>query len=156
MHLANLVRRDHRQWIESNPYEAFEKVKTMLAYGKQLLKYQHYQQAVPYLSSAYETTQVIFNLVPRSPQLITTMTSNAIMLADAYKETSHYQASMWVLECTQDRLQADILKQHELCTKVAFFKHCADIVKQAIEELKAITLNGHFSVNANKSDYHLH
>lgn len=84
------------------------------------------------------------------------MTSNAIMLADAYKETSHYQASMWVLECTQDRLQADILKQHELCTKVVFFKHCADIVKQAIEELKAITLNSSFYSNVNKSDYHLY
>jgi hypothetical protein len=156
MSLNKLIYFEHREWVESNPKEAFEKVRTMLAYGKQLLKYQHYQQALPYLSSAYETTQVIFKLVPSSPQLTSTMTSNAIMLADAYKETCQYQASLWVLECTQDCLQADILKHPALCSKVVYFKHCADIVKQAIEELLAITLHSPAFVNTNKSNYHLH
>jgi hypothetical protein len=84
------------------------------------------------------------------------MTSNAIMLADAYKETFQHNESMHVLECTHARLQSDIAKQPIFCTRVAFFKHCADLLKQAMGELEMIKNWEVFYINTNKSNYHLH
>ncbi len=132
--MTNFMCMKHRLWVETHPYDAFEFVVQLLASGKQKIALQEYQQALPFLGSAFETSELIYNQISSSPQLLTTITSAAIMLAQTYKEVGKVREAKKLLNTLHFKFKASIENEYT-CSKTAFFSHCSDMLMQAKEDL---------------------
>lgn len=57
----------HRVWVDAHPKDAFESIQKMTKLAEQLLQKNQHNQAIPYLGTAYETAQIIFDNRLESP-----------------------------------------------------------------------------------------
>lgn len=125
----------HQDWIDAHPEEAFEHIKRMSALAEQLVKHAYYRQAIPYLGTALESAEIIFDKRLESPQLTTLMTSITITLANAYAVLERNHQSNELLHRIQQKLKFAIDCAEGYATKAAFFKHCAQALGEAQHEL---------------------
>ncbi|MBU3002453.1 hypothetical protein [Paraglaciecola arctica] len=125
----------HRFWVDENPKDAFESIQKMTKLAEQLLQKNQPNQAIPYLGTAYETAQIIFDNRLESPQLTTSLTSSAIMLAHAYAATNQLNAANILLKHLNTKMKCAIECAYGYTTKVAFFEHCSRAITEAKNDI---------------------
>jgi hypothetical protein len=125
---------EHRFWVDSHPKEAFSSVQQMTKLAEHLLQKNQQSEAIPFLGTAFETAEIIFDKKRlESPQLTTSLTSVAIMLAHAYASTNQIDAANALLQRLNNKMKCAIDCALGYATKAAFFEHCS----RAITEAKA-------------------
>jgi hypothetical protein len=122
---------NHGFWVDKNPKEAFCNVQNMTKLAEYLLRKNQPLKAIPFLGTAFEMTEIIFDKRLESPQLTNCMTSLAIMLAHAYASTNQLNEASRLLDriSTKMRCAIDCALGYE--TKVAFFEHCTRAITEA-------------------------
>lgn len=122
---------NHRFWVDAHPEEAFTSVQQMTQMAEHLLQKDQANQAIPLLGTAFETAEIIFDQRLESPQLTTSLTSLAIMLAHAYASTNQIDAANALLQRLNRKLRCAIDCALGYATKVAFFEHCSRAISEA-------------------------
>ena len=122
---------DHRFWVDSHPKEAFSSVKQMTKLAEHLLQKNQQSEAIPFLGTAFETAEIIFDKRLESPQLTTSLTSVAIMLAHAYASTNQIDAAYALLQRLNNKMKCAIDCALGYATKAAFFEHCSRAITEA-------------------------
>ncbi|WJG11018.1 hypothetical protein [Aliiglaciecola sp. LCG003] len=125
----------HFDWVEANPKEAFDSVIQMSKIAESLIHNHQYTQALPYLGTALETVEIIFDNRLESPQLTTKLTSLAIMLAQTYARLNRAEFGKQTLVRIEQKLQCAIDCAEGYATKVAFFRHCRSAITEANFEM---------------------
>ncbi|WP_293750375.1 hypothetical protein [uncultured Paraglaciecola sp.] len=136
---------NHRFWVDTHPKEAFNSVQQMTKVAEHLLLQDQPSKAIPYLGSAFETAEMIFDKRLESPQLTTSLTSLAIMLAHAYASTNQIEAANALLHRLNNKMKCAIECALGYATKVAFFEHCSRAITEAKTDIvfSQTTLNCH-------------
>lgn len=142
----------HRYWVDAHPKEAFTSVQQMTKLAEHLLQTNQPNKAIPYLGTAFETAEIIFDNRLESPQLTTSLTSLAIMLAHAYASTNQISAAKSLLQRLNNKMQWAIDCALGYATKVAFFEHCS----RAITEAKGDIMLTAVSSTENKQPLYVH
>lgn len=143
----------HRFWVDENPKDAFESIQKMTKLAEQLLQENQPNQAIPYLGTAYETAEIIFDNRLESPQLTTCLTSLAIMLAHAYAATNQINAANSLLKHLNTKMKCAIDCALGYTTKVAFFEHCSKAINEAKNDIMfasatpTITTNQYYQIH---------
>jgi hypothetical protein len=122
---------NHRFWVDTHPKEAFSSVQQMTKVAEHLLQKNLPNKAIPFLGSAFETAEIIFDKRLESPQLTNSLTSLAIMLAHAYATTNQVDAANALLERLNNKMKCAIDCALGYATKVAFFEHCSRAITEA-------------------------
>jgi hypothetical protein len=144
---------NHKLWVDAHPQEAFSSVQQITKLAEHLLQENQPSKAIPFLGSAFEIAEIIFDKRLESPQLTTSLTSLAIMLAHAYASTGQVDAANALLQHLDSKIKCAINCALRYATKVVFFEHCSRAITEASGE---ITLTAAMSaVNINKS-LHIH
>lgn len=144
---------NHKIWVDAHPREAFSSVQQMTKLAEQLLQKDQPGKAIPFLGTAFETAEIIFDKRLESPQLTTSLTSLAIMLAHAYASTNQVEAADALLQSLHSKMKCAIDCATGYATKVVFFEHCSRAITEANNE---IVINAAVSAaNINKSS-HIH
>lgn len=138
----NFIDLEQRIWIDENPHKAFEGVLSITKKAQSKLHKNQYADAIPLLGKAYETTSIIFDNRLESPQLTTSLTSTAIMLAHAYSVTGKSDTAERLLLKLKRKMCSAIECANGYATKVAFFKHCSDAISEAKQDISS-ALTGH-------------
>ena len=112
---------NHRFWVDSHPKEAFSSVQQMTKLAENLLQKNQPSEAIPFLGTAFETAEIIFDKRLESPQLTTSLTSVAIMLAHAYASTNQIDAANALLQRLNNKMKCAIDCALGYATKAAFF-----------------------------------
>ncbi len=126
----------HRVWVDANPQQAFERVEAMSNVAEQLVKESQFERAIPYLGTALESAEILFEKRLESPQLTTKITSLAITLANAYEVQSQVQKGVDLLLRIEQKFRDAIACAEGYATKAAFFRHCSAALNEAQCELK--------------------
>ncbi len=126
---------NHAQWANNNPQQAFLKIQEMQQIAETFLHHQQYHQAIPYLGTALETAELIFDSRLESPQLTTTLTSLSIMLANAYSQINEVETAHALLKRINSKMEGAASYGEDYQTKVAFYKHCVQAIKEASSDL---------------------
>ncbi|MGJ8681904.1 hypothetical protein [Paraglaciecola sp.] len=126
----------HRAWVDENPQLAFDNVMQLSKQAEQKLQINEYEEAIILLGTAFETAEIIFDNRLESPQLTTSLTSSAIMLAHAYSMTGKADAANKLLVKLKNKMQCAINCAVGYATKVAFFKHCSQAITEANRDIK--------------------
>ena len=121
----------HRYWVDAHPKEAFTSVQQMTKLAEHLLHENQPDKAIPFLGTAFETAEIIFDNRLESPQLTTSLTSLAIMLAHAYASTNQIDAANFLLQRLNNKMQWAIDCALGYTTKVAFYEHCSKAISEA-------------------------
>jgi hypothetical protein len=100
-----------------------------------LLQKNQPNKAIPFLGTAFETAEIIFDNRLESPQLTTSLTSLAIMLAHAYASTDQIDAANALLQRLSNKMRCAIDCALGYATKVAFFEHCSSAITEAKNEI---------------------
>jgi hypothetical protein len=122
---------EHRFWVDSHPKEAFSSVQQMTKLAEHLLQKNQQSEAIPFLGTAFETAEIIFDKRLESPQLTTSLTSVAIMLAHAYASTNQIDAAYALLQRLNNKMKCAIDCALGYATKAAFFEHCSRAITEA-------------------------
>ncbi|GAA6186302.1 MULTISPECIES: hypothetical protein [Alteromonadaceae] len=125
----------HQIWVEDHPKEAFQKVNELTDYAESLFHRGQYQNVIPFLGTALETTEIIFDSRLESPQLTTKMTAIAIMLASSYSALGETDKACVFLRKIRQKLNRAIACAEGYGAKVAFFKHCETALLEANSNL---------------------
>lgn len=136
---------DHRFWVDSHPKEAFSSVQQMTKLAEHLLQKNQQSEAIPFLGTAFETAEIIFDKRLESPQLTTSLTSVAIMLAHAYASTNQIDAAYALLQRLNNKMKCAIDCALGYATKAAFFEHCSRAITEAKTDIvfSQSTLHNH-------------
>jgi hypothetical protein len=126
---------NHRFWVDSHPKEAFNSVQQMTKVAEHLLQKNQPRQAIPFLGTAFETAEIIFDKRLESPKLTTSLTSLAIMLAHAYASTNQMNTANALLQRLNNKMQCAIDCALGYATKVAFFEHCSRAITEANKDI---------------------
>lgn len=126
---------NHAKWANNNPQQAFLKIQEMQQIAESFLHHQQYHQAIPYLGTALETAELIFDSRLESPQLTTTLTSLSIMLANAYSQTNESATAHALLDRINNKMEGAASYGEDYQTKVAFYKHCIQAINEASLDL---------------------
>lgn len=126
---------NHRFWVDANPKEAFNSVQQMTKLAEHLLQKNQPSKAIPFLGTAFETAEIIFDKRLESPQLTTSLTSLAIMLAHAYASTNQIDSAKNLLLRLNIKMQCAIDCALGYATKVAFFEHCSQAINEANSDI---------------------
>jgi hypothetical protein len=126
---------NHRFWVDSHPKEAFASVQQMTKLAEHLLQKNQPNKAIPFLGTAFETAEIIFDKRLESPQLTTSLTSLAIMLAHAYASTNQIDAANALLQHLKSKMKCAIDCALGYATKVAFFEHCSRAIAEANSDI---------------------
>jgi hypothetical protein len=126
---------NHRFWVDANPKEAFSSVQQMTKLAEHLLQKNQPSKAIPFLGTAFETAEIIFDKRLESPQLTTSLTSLAIMLAHAYASTNQIDNAKTLLLRLNIKMQCAIDCALGYATKVAFFEHCSRAINEASSDI---------------------
>jgi hypothetical protein len=127
---------NHRFWVDSHPKEAFSSVQQMTKVAERLLQKNQPNQAIPFLGTAFETAEIIFDKRLESPQLTNSLTSLAIMLAHAYASTNQLEEAVALLQRLKNKMKCAIDCAFGYATKVVFFEHCSRAITEANNEIK--------------------
>ncbi|WP_339723391.1 hypothetical protein [uncultured Paraglaciecola sp.] len=130
---------NHRFWVDEHPQEAFGSVQQMTKMAEHLLQKNQPSQAIPILGTAFETAEIIFDKRLESPQLTTSLTSLAIMLAHAYAATNQIEIAHSLLHRLNKKLNCAIDCALGYATKVAFFEHCSRAIVEAKNDIMLAT-----------------
>lgn len=122
---------NHRFWVDAHPKEAFSSIQQMTRLAEHLLQENQPNKAIPFLGTAFETAEIIFDNRLESPQLTTSLTSLAIMLAHAYASTNQIDAANALLQRLNNKMKCAINCALGYATKVAFFEHCSRAITEA-------------------------
>jgi hypothetical protein len=122
---------NHKFWVDTHPKEAFSSVQQMTKMAEHLLQKEQPSKAIPFLGTAFETAEIIFDKRLESPQLTTSLTSLAIMLAHAYASTNQIDAANALLQRLSNKMKCAIDCALGYATKVAFFEHCSKAITEA-------------------------
>ena len=122
---------NHRLWVDENPKEAFSRVQQMTKIAEHLLQENQYNRAIPFLGTAFETAEIIFDKRLESPQLTTSLTSLAIMLAHAYASTDQIDTAKALLQRLNNKMKCAVDCALGYATKAAFFEHCSQAITEA-------------------------
>lgn len=144
---------NHRIWVDAHPQEAFSSVQQMTKLAEHLLQKNQPSKAIPFLGTAFETAEIIFDKRLESPQLTTSLTSLAIMLAHAYASTNQVEAANALLQHLKTKMKCAIDCALGYATKVAFFEHCSRAITEANTE---ITLTVAMSRASTKKSLYIH
>ena len=144
---------NHRFWVDAHPKEAFSRVQQMTKLAEHLLQKSQPSKAIPFLGTAFETAEIIFDKRLESPQLTTSLTSLAIMLAHAYASTDQIDAANALLQRLNNKLKCAIDCALGYATKVAFFEHCSRAITEANHDIMLTVATS--SVTTQKS-LHIH
>lgn len=125
----------HRAWVDENPQLAFDNVLQLSKLAEQKLHKNQFEEAIQLLGAAFETAEIIFDNRLESPQLTTSLTSSAIMLAHAYSMTGRTEAASNLLRKLKNKMQWAIDCATGYATKVAFFKHCSEAITEANNDI---------------------
>ena len=125
----------HRFWVDANPKEAFSSVQQMTKIAEHLLQKDQPDKAIPFLGTAFETAEIIFDKRLESPQLTTSLTSLAIMLAHAYASTNQIDTANALLQHLNNKMKCAIDCALGYATKAAFFEHCSRVITEANIEI---------------------
>jgi hypothetical protein len=136
---------EHRFWVDSHPKEAFSSVQQMTKLAEHLLQKNQQSEAIPFLGTAFETAEIIFDKRLESPQLTTSLTSVAIMLAHAYASTNQIDAAYALLQRLNNKMKCAIDCALGYATKAAFFEHCSRAITEAKTDIvfSQSTLHNH-------------
>jgi hypothetical protein len=136
---------NHKFWVDTHPKEAFSSVQQMTKMAEHLLQKDQPSKAIPFLGTALETAEIIFDKRLESPQLTTSLTSLAIMLAHAYASTNQIDAANALLQRLNNKMKCAIDCALGYATKVAFFEHCSRAITEAKTDIvfSQSTLNSH-------------
>ena len=126
---------NHRFWVDAHPKEAFSRVQQMTKLAEHLLQKSQPSKAIPFLGTAFETAEIIFDKRLASPQLTTSLTSLAIMLAHAYASTNQIDAANALLQRLNSKIKCAIDCALGNATKVAFFEHCSRAITEANHDI---------------------
>ncbi|MFT6990421.1 MAG: hypothetical protein ACJASL_002399 [Paraglaciecola sp.] len=126
---------NHRFWVDAHPKEAFSSVQQMTKMAEHLLQKNQPSKAIPFLGTAFETAEIIFDNRQESPQLTTSLTSLAIMLAHAYVSTNQVEAANGLLQRLNNKMKCAIECALGYATKVAFFEHCSRAITEANSDI---------------------
>ena len=143
----------HKLWVDAHPREAFGSVQQMTKLAEHLLKKNQTSKAIPFLGTAFETAEIIFDKRLESPQLTTSLTSLAIMLAHAYASTNQVEAANALLQHLNSKMKCAIDCALGYATKVVFFEHCSRAITEANSE---ITLAAAMSPTNTIKNSHIH
>lgn len=121
----------NKLWVDSHPREAFCQILENKKQAEQLLKNQHHKQAIAFLGQAFETAELIFDNRIESPQLTTTLTGLAIMLAHSYASISKVDIGSAILQRLLQKIQREIKCTASYSSKVVYFKHCVQAITEA-------------------------
>lgn len=122
---------NHRLWVDTHPEEAFSSVQQMTKMAEHLLQKNQPSKAIPILGTAFETAELIFDKRLESPQLTTSLTSLAIMLAHAYASANQVDSANALLQRLNNKMKCAIDCALGYATKVAFFEHCSRAIAEA-------------------------
>jgi hypothetical protein len=122
---------NHRFWVDAHPEEAFSSVQQMTKAAEHLLQKNQTHKAIPFLGTAFETAEIIFDKRLESPQLTTSLTSLAIMLAHAYASTNQIDSANALLQRLNNKMKCAIDCALGYATKAAFFEHCSRAITEA-------------------------
>lgn len=117
----------------------------MTKMAEHLLQTNQPSKAIPFLGTAFETAEIIFDKRLESPQLTTSLTSLGIMLAHAYASTDQIETAHALLQRLNNKMKCAIDCALGYATKVAFFEHCT----RALTEAKADILFSQSTLNNN-------
>ena len=92
-------------------------------------------KAIPFLGTAFETAEIIFDKRLESPQLTTSLTSLAIMLAHAYASTNQVEAANSLLQRLNNKMKCAIDCALGYATKAVFFEHCSRAITEANSDI---------------------
>jgi len=136
---------NHRFWVDTHPKEAFSSIQQMTKLAEHLLQKNQPSKAIPFLGTAFETAEIIFDKRLESPQLTTSLTSLAIMLAHAYASTNQIDAANALLQRLHSKMKCAIDCALGYATKVAFFEHCSRAITEAKTDIvfSQSTLHNH-------------
>ncbi|GAB2683664.1 hypothetical protein Q4574_08590 [Aliiglaciecola sp. 3_MG-2023] len=126
----------HQNWVEDHPKEAFQKVNELTDYAELLFQKGQYQNVIPFLGTALETTEIIFDSRLESPQLTTKMTAIAIMLANSYSALGQTDKAGIFIRKIRQKLNRAINCAEGYSAKVAFFRHCETALLEANSNLQ--------------------
>ena len=126
---------NHKIWVDTHPREAFGSVQQMTKLAEHLLQKNQPSKAIPFLGTAFETAEIIFDKRLESPQLTTSLTSLAIMLAHAYASTNQVEAADALLQRLNSKMKCAIDCALGYATKVVFFEHCSKAITEANREI---------------------
>jgi hypothetical protein len=126
---------NHRIWVDAHPLEAVSSVQQMTKLAEHLLQKNQPVKAIPFLGAAFETAEIIFDKRLESPQLTTSLTSLAIMLAHAYASTNQVEAANILLERLNSEMKCAIDCALGYATKVVFFEPCFRAITEANSEI---------------------
>ena len=126
---------NHRFWVDAHPKEAFSSVQKMTKVAEHLLQKDQHSKAIPILGTAFETAEIIFDKRLESPQLTTSLTSLAIMLAHAYASTNQIDTANALLQRLNNKMKCAIDCALGYATKAAFFEHCSRAITEANIEI---------------------
>ncbi|WP_158971582.1 hypothetical protein [Paraglaciecola sp. L3A3] len=125
----------HRAWVDENPQQAFDNVLQLTKLAEKKLHKNQFEEAIQLLGAAFETAEIIFDNRLESPQLTTSLTSSAIMLAHAYSITGRAEAATRLLLRLKNKMQCAISCAVGYATKVAFFQHCSEALTEANKDI---------------------
>ena len=126
---------NHRFWVDAHPKEAFSSVQKMTKVAEHLLQKNQPHKAIPFLGTAFETAEIIFDKRLESPQLTTSLTSLAIMLAHAYASTNQVEAANSLLQRLNNKMKCAIDCALGYATKAVFFEHCSRAITEANSDI---------------------
>jgi len=126
---------NHRFWVDAHPKEAFSSVQKMTKVAEHLLQKNQPNKAIPFLGTAFETAEIIFDKRLESPQLTTSLTSLAIMLAHAYASTNQVEAANSLLQRLNNKMKCAIDCALGYATKAVFFEHCSRAITEANSDI---------------------
>ena len=126
---------NHRFWVDTHPKEAFSSVQQMTKVAEHLLQKNQPNKAIPFLGTAFETAEIIFDKRLESPQLTTSLTSLAIMLAHAYASTNQVEAANSLLQRLNNKMKCAIDCALGYATKAVFFEHCSRAITEANSDI---------------------
>jgi hypothetical protein len=126
----------HRDWVYFNPQDALTQLEETQQQGEALMQKREWQEAMVFLGSAFETTEILIELLSNEKSfLLSRLTTLAMLLATSFAKLNAMTYGQLILKQAQTKLQLIAKNSLGNQSKQDLIEQCLVAVKSSLEQL---------------------
>jgi hypothetical protein len=125
----------HRDWVYFHPQDALVQLEGTQQQGEVFVQKQQWQEAMPFLGCAFETTEILIELQGNGKSfLLSRLTTLAILLATNFANLNAMNYAQLILKQAQEKLQMVADNSLDNQPKQDHIEQCLVAVKSRLEQ----------------------
>jgi hypothetical protein len=125
----------HRDWVYFHPKDALVQLEETQQQGEFFMQKQQWQEAMPFLGCAFETTEILIELQGNGKSfLLSRLTTLAILLATNFANLNAMNYAQLILKQAQEKLQMVADNSLDNQPKQDHIEQCLVAVKSRLEQ----------------------